>query len=175
MPRVSLDQVASLPDVLDQTGFNIYFGAIPLANGGSQTLTLSCVNVTLPGQGNESFEAPLHGQVFKFRGRKTTARTLNITFYELSDGGNLQTLLAWNEYCVGTKSGNSGGYKSQYATDMRVDILDTVGNAVRSHLVHGVFPQDIPDVQMDGTSSAPVQLSPVFNYDWIDWNNGALL
>lgn len=177
MSRVSLDQSGALPDILDQIGFNIYFGNVPLSGGRSHNLTIACINAVLPGLGNESYEATLHGHTHKFRGRMTTARTMSISFYEVQTGEISQNLYGWNEFVVGTRSGNSQGYKADYSTTVTFDVLDTTGRVTRRHLIYGVFPQEVPDVTFDGSSSAAVQLSSTFNYDYVDWNvlGGGLL
>lgn len=167
MSRITFEQYASLPDALDQTGFVVYFPSLPIGAGlSSEQLTLSCMNVSRPGQGNEAFEAAAHGHVRRFRGRKTYPRSLTITFLEVaSPTSNYSILKAWDDFCVDPNTGNSGGYKAEYGRDVVIHTLDTVGNIIQVETIESVFPQDIPDVQMDGGSSSPVQISCTFSYD----------
>jgi len=172
--RVSFAQVTSQADLLDQVGFLLDLGVIP-GVGGSEHLSIKCLNCPLPGMGQEDMKVVLHGHQIGFRGRRNNPGTVSPTFYEDSRMLTLDALRGWLEYTAGSESGNSQGYKNQYAVDANLIVYDTTGKAVRAHIIEGMRIQDVPDVTFDGGSSAPIQVAPTFAYDRVDWNNGRML
>lgn len=163
MTRVAYSEVSRF-DILDQTGFKLIMGAVPLA-GITDALTYKCQNVSIPGFGNEAFEAMMHGHVTRHRGRKTYPRSLSATFYEEANFSTLNQLRAWHEFVVGSESGNSGGYRDEYSVDAYLLVYDTTGKEVARHTMEYFFPQDISDTQLDGSSSNAVSISVTFSYD----------
>ena len=172
--RISFNQINAQPDILDQTAFLLDFGTIPGA-GNSEHLAIKCLNVPIPGMGNEKMSVALHGHTFGFRGRRTYPGTFSPTFYEDSLMRTLRALQGWLEVTVGSNTGNSQGYKSDYAVDANLIVYDTTGLAIAAHIIENCIIQDVPDVTFDGSSSSPVQVAPTFGYDRIDWNNGRML
>lgn len=164
MPRISYSQVNSLPDILDQTAFELVLGSIPLA-GNADSLTLKCQNVSIPGMSTEAYEAMLHGYVKRFRGRKMYPRQLTAAFYEDMTFDTLNKFRAWSEAVVGTESGNSQGYQADYSINAYLFVYDTTGREIAVHTMERFYPQDVPDIQMDGSSSGPVSVSITFSYD----------
>lgn len=174
MGRIAFSQINAQPDLLDQTGFLLDLGLLPLG-GSAVHLAIKCLNVPIPGMGQEGMTATLHGFTFGFRGRRTYPGTFSPTFYEDSEMRTLSALQSWLEYTVGSESGNSQGYKKDYSVDANLIVYDTTGKAIRAHIIERCRIQDIPDVTFDGSSSSPVQVAPTFAYDRIDWNNGRML
>lgn len=167
MPRISFAQVNSIPDVLDQTAFELIMGNVPLA-GGTEDLTIKCQNVSLPGVSTEAWEAMMHGHVKRFRGRKVYPRQLTAAFYEDSAMGTINKFAQWLEFIAGTESGNSQGFQEEYSVDAELRIYNTIGDVISVHTFEHFYPQDLPDVQMDGSSSQGVSVSVTFSYDrWI--------
>ena len=174
MPRISYSQVNSLPDILDQTAFELVFGSIPLG-GNAERLTYKCQNVSIPGMSTEAYEAMLHGFVKRFRGRKTYPRQLSASFYEDMEFGTLNMFRAWSEAVAGSESGNSRGYQADYSINAYLFVYDTTGREIAVHTMEGFFPQDVPDVQMDGSSSGAVSVPITFSYDRFLVNGQPLL
>lgn len=175
MARISFGQVRAQHDILDQVGFLVDFGNIPGVGGNSRHLSIKCISAPLPGAGNEAFQATMHGHTLNFRGRPTYPGTFNPVFLEDSKMLTLDALRVWLEYTRGSESGNSQGYKNQYAVDANYIVYDTTGKAIKAHIIEGLIINEVPDINFDGQSSAAVQVSPTFKYDRIDWNNGNLL
>lgn len=174
MPRISFEQVNSVPDILDQTGFELVMGAIPLA-GGSEDLTIKCQNVSIPGFSTEAFEAMMHGHVKRFRGRKMYPRQLNATFYEDSRFLTHTKLRQWMEFIAGSESGNSQGFQDEYSVIAELRVYNTVGQIISNNRMEGFFPQDVPDVQLDGSASQGVSVAVTFSYDRFVSNSAPLL
>jgi hypothetical protein len=161
---ISFSQVNTLPDIMDQQNFVLYLNSIPNW-GDTSGLTLKCLNASLPGVGMEKMPVPLHGHELNFRGRKTFPRTLSVSYYEDSNFDTHKALRSWNEFTVGTISGNSQGYKNEYAVDGFLDTEDTTGKVVSRYTFVNMMIEDISDTQVDGSSSAPMIVAVTFSYD----------
>ena len=164
MARISWAQVDSIPDILSAEAFEFILGNIPLA-GSSTDLTIKCQNVSQGGISNEAWEAAMHGHVKRFRGRKMYPRQVTATFWEDSTFATLRKLRQWSEYVAGSNSGNSQAYQAGYSVTGTLVTYDTTGRAINRTYYENLFPQDIPDVQQDGSSSQGMSISVTFSYD----------
>ena len=173
MARVAWTEVDSLPDILSGENYMLVFGSVPIA-GSTLDLSLKCQNVIQAGMSNEAFDVPLHGFVKRFRGRKMYPRQFQATFVEVSDFSTINKLRQWMEYVAGSESGTSGGYLADYSVTAVLYTYDTTGKEVNRTYYDQVFPQDIPDVTMDSTSSQPVVVSATFSYARIRGNGHPL-
>lgn len=169
MSRITFAQVNALPDILDQTAFELVLGNLPLA-GQASDLTIKCQNVAMPGVSSEFWEAALHGHVKKFRGRKMYPRTVTAAFYEDSTFGTINKLRQWNEFIAGSESGNSQGFSGDYTIEAELLVYNTVGQVINRTVFENFAVQEIPDVQFDGSSSQGVSVSVTFTYDRIRSN-----
>lgn len=164
MARISFEQVNAIPDILDQTGFELVMGSIPIS-GGTEDLTIKCQNVSIPGMSTEAWEAMMHGHVKRFRGRKVYPRQLSATFYEDSLFRTHAKLRAWLEFIAGSESGNSQGFQEEYSVTAELRVYNTVGDLIVVDRMEHFYPQDLQDVQLDGSSSQGVSVSCTFSYD----------
>lgn len=174
MARISFTQLNSLPDILDASAYELILGSVPLG-GSSADLTLKCQQAMIPGYSNEAFEALLHGHVLKFRGRKMYPRTLSVTYLEDATFNTWNTLKRWDEFIVGTDSGNSQAFKPAYSISATLIIYNTVGAVSSTIGFENFFIQEISDVQLDGTSSQAMTINAMFSYDRIITNGTPVL
>lgn len=166
MARISLDRYRALPDIISTTEFELILGAIPNW-GQDRDLIVKCQQAVYPGTGNEAYEVPLAGFSGYFRGRKTYPRQLSLTFVEDRFLHTTNAFNTWLEFIVGTESGTSAGYKKQYALDdVQLITYDPTGQKIDTVHFYGVFPQDKPDVQYDGSSSQLYSVSVTLVYDY---------
>lgn len=172
---ISQLNIQALPDFLQSDRFVLKFGQIPIYGDSFNALTLKCVDVVLPGQGNERFEVALQGFVRNFRGRKTYQRVFTATLAETVDASALTALWTWGEAVVGTNSGNSLGYNSQYSVLCEIDVFDTTGALSTSAQTVRTFPIDVVDTQFAGQNTGPVNLQVQFAYDYVKYRGVALL
>lgn len=172
---ITLNDTRSLPDVLSMHRYELRFGLIP-GQGIDQSLTIKCQQVTLPQSGNEAFEVKLNGHTNKHRGALKHEHTFDATFVETAGSYTLRSLQRWREIVVGTNSGNSGGYKRQYAIEtVHIEVFDTAGLSANLHSVHGVFIENINAPQLDSTSSQPFLVTATFSFDYMHSNLKPLL
>lgn len=159
-----------LPDAADTELFDFIIPSVPgiSSQGGSgRDLAVLCQQAVWPGRGNEIMEVPLHGAQLNFAGRVTMPRTMSITYAERSDLLVTNTIRRWMGFQRGMISGVSRGYKKDYAVDGAVCYkYDTTGKVVDTCVFYGLMPEDLPDVQLDGSSTNLWTVSVSFRYDF---------
>jgi hypothetical protein len=168
MPRITLTQIQSLPDLLSSEHFTFNLGEIPNVGDGLQ-LMLKCVDCNIPGFSTEAFDVMLHGVQRSFRGRKMYPRTLACTYVEDSTMDTLNTLRSWMEQVVGTDSNTSVGGILDYSVPATLTIFDQAGNDIDSMDFINCYVQDVPDVQVTGESSTLMRVTATFKYDYIQY------
>lgn len=174
MPRISLDRVRGIPDIMSTGDFEFIIGSIP---GGTtdRNLVVKCQQAEYPGMGQEAFEVPVHGHVVYMRGRKTFERTMSVTYLEDRTMDTTNQFESWLEFIAGTNSGTSGGYKRSYAVDgARLITYDTTGLAVKEIVIFGLQPQSKPTISYDGTSTQAMTVNMSFVFDYYEPSNIAI-
>jgi len=164
MARISFSEVAALPDVSDVVAYEFLLGNIP-GSSNTRHLTLKCTTVSIPGFSNESFVQKLHGHALNFRGDKMYPQIISTTFVEDSTMATQTDLRNWHERVVGTNSGNSAGYKSEYSVSAQLIIYDTTGAVNNRVTFESVFPNDVSDINLTGDASAAMLVTASFKYD----------
>ena len=174
MARIAFAQVNAISDPLDQTSFELLIGNVPIA-GATLDLTVKCQTVSIPGMSTEAFETMLHGHVIKTRGRKMYPRTLSTTMIEDSTFATINKLRQWSEFIAGTETGNSQGFRLEYAVDAQLIVYNTKGDPINRTVFENFFPQEISDVNLDGSSSAVVSVPVTWSYDRITSNGHPIM
>lgn len=169
MARISFQEVAALPDVMDVIAYEIIFGSIP-GGTNSRGLTLRSKDANIPGISNEKFSVTLHGHTRHFRGRATPSGTWATTFVETVDMYTWRTLWRWHQRVVGLRSGNSEGYLADYSVTAQLNVYDTTGAKSYSGLIYELFPQEVPDVQVSGEASAAMNVPVTWSFSLIDYD-----
>jgi hypothetical protein len=164
--HITLDEVNKQKDVMDTVHFALRFGNIPGFSGDSSPMTILCQTASIPGLTIEPVEVGLHGHTVRFRGRKTFSGTMSIGFVETASYEIQRRLRAWNEYCVGTNTSSSGGYKDQYAITAELEVYDVTQKIADRLSIFGVWPSDVPEVQLDGQSAQAMLINPSFTFDY---------
>lgn len=165
MPRVTLNEYQSLPDVLSAEHFAFNLADVP-GFGDGYPLLIKCIDANIPGFSNEAYEVPLHGMVRNFRGRRMYPRSLAVSFIEDTTLGTLSALRGWMEQIVGTQSNTSVGGVADYGVTATLTIFDQAGNTVDEIQFINTFLQDVPDIQVTGESSALLRVTATFRYDY---------
>lgn len=166
MPRVSLSDYMSLPDILSTEHYAFNLSDVP-GVGDSYNLLIKCVDCNIPGFSTESYEVPLHGMVRNFRGRRMYPRTLAVTFLEDTTMDTLTSLRIWMEQIVGSETNTSIGNSADYEVTGTLTIYDQAGNDIDEIQFLNCFLQDVPDIQMTGESSTAMRVSTTFRYDTV--------
>lgn len=165
MPMVTMENVRSLPDILSNDNFEFRMGSIP---GGTndRDMVIKCQQAVYPGTSHEAFEVVLHGHAVGFRGRRIFQRQLSITYVEDVKMDTTFQMLSWLEFISGTISGASQGYKSAYSINPQLIVYDTTNKEVDKVNFFGLFLQEKPDVQLDGSSTQAFIITATFQYDY---------
>lgn len=163
MKPISLDNILSLPDILDASRFLLTLGSIPGSTGGSDTqLSFKVSSFETPGMSHESFDVPL-GTGLNFRGKRQYVNTMSITFYEDSKSNTLRPLREWFENIAGTNSGDSQGYIADYSIPkVQLDQFDTTGATIATYWIYRFYPIDVPSVPLNAESSQAMQITCTF-------------
>lgn len=169
MPKPSLFQHDAMPDVLGSTDFRLTFSRVPGALGiDLQKIALNCTQAVIPGITVNKIEQRFAGgHKLNYGATLTHAGTAAMQFVERVDSQTLIMLKSWQEFVRGTKSGNSGGYKADYAVTGRLEIFDGPGKVASEILIRNMFIGELPETQYDATSEAQAVLyQATFSYDW---------
>lgn len=172
MAGVSIGAVEGLPDPLLATRFQLVI-SLPkvltsLSNGftpSSRELFLRCQQLQIPGVNIEPVTINLHGFELQRPGRTQFTKSMQTQFQETSDGYISKVLMRWKEAGRGSTSGNGAFHDDLTATAV-ASPLDIAGNPVGKWTIYKFWPQDIPDVQLDGASSQGLVRSATFAYDY---------
>lgn len=168
MARVSLDDILGLPDILSGDAFYLAITAVPGDGGDLTNLALKCLNATIAGFSNEKMQVALHSHQRSFRGRGIQPQSLSVTYYEDQTFDTWKIIKSWHEFVVGTTSGNSQGFLKDYSSTGTLEVYDHVGDVIHTMTYYNIFPTDVGDLSLDGSSSSPLQVSVTFSYDYTE-------
>lgn len=152
---------------------------IPNIPGGSgvtdRDLAVICQQAVYPGRSNEIMEVEVHSGKLMFSGKARMPNTMSIAYIERYDMLVTNTFQEWFEFQRGTNSGVAGGYKREYAVDGAVLIKYDVTGAVADVITfYGLQPADLPDQQLDVSSSNAYIVTVEFRYDFYESRNVSL-
>lgn len=166
MARTSLQDVLSLGDVAQTWNFDIFFPYLP-GSASSRDLTFRCMTTDLPGTQLEVVEAPLHGVVIPYAGRRMFTQTMNVTFLETFDWGTREKFRRWIAIARDWRT-NSGSFFATYAIGgVQLVTYNDIPQPVNVTQLNYVWPTEMQEVALDGGQSGLVQLTVVFKY--VDW------
>lgn len=168
MPRISLEDVYSVGDLISTEDFELIFGNIPNISGSTKSLTIKCLNATYPGFSNEIMTANIAGFVRNQRGRKMYPRKLIANFVEDSKMGTLNVLRNWSEYIVGSNSGVSSGSSNDYSVDAILNVYNQQATLIDTITFHKCFLEDVADVPLSGEGTTLAQVQLTCSYDWAE-------
>ena len=165
MPKTNLQNVISLGDPLLQYQFDLVIPNIP-GGGDSETLKYRTMSASIPGRDIEQADLDLHGVKVVHAGRVLYTHTLPVTIKEFRDLAGYQALYGWSAM---TRNKDSNGalaeeYKVPYYD---LELYDAAGQtAIQTFRCYEGWIKDFPDVAMDGSGSAPVDVSFNLMYDY---------
>lgn len=167
MGSPTLTEARGLEDILDTSSYRMEIGQIPGAEIDSR-LSVQCTQATYPGVDNETFAVTFSGgHELSYRGRKVFPKQLSLTYVETVSMNVTSAFGGWLEYIAGTDSGNSQGYKADYALDgPKLFVYDLVGNIADTVIFYGLQVSSKPDVSLDPGSAQPFQVQVTLTYDF---------
>lgn len=163
--HITLNEINEQTDVMDSQHFRLLFGNIP-GSEDSRPLTILCQTAVIPGVTVEPVEVSLHGHTVRFRGKQTFSGTFSVGFVEVSSYEIMSRLRKWKEFTVGTNSATSQGFKNRYSVTAELEVMDITGVVADRLKIFGVWPSEVPEVQLDGQSSQAMLVQPTFTFDY---------
>lgn len=164
MPRPSLDDATSLPDPFLTYNFNLVFGRGIPGGGDIRSTSFKAQSTSLPGIQIDPVTVPYRGTELQFAGRQLWSKTQEVTFLEVRDISTRTTFRNWLEFARNNNQ-NSGSYASQYKVDGLIELYDDIPNLVRTIRMVGMFPLNVGDMALDGSTSQAGQLQVTFSFD----------
>ncbi len=164
MVMPTIQDFRGLPDPLLQYRWTLIIPNVP-GGGDARRIQYQCQTSSIPGLSNEEVLVTAHGIDLRFAGREQYGGTLNCQFYETRDGVIIRTFRNWLKFQRDAETG-TGNYKEDYAVSGQLLLLDDkVKEAFRIEFL-GLHMGDLQEASVDGSSSAPVQFSVTFRYDY---------
>ena len=168
MAAVTLDQVLQMEDTLLTHKFTLEFPTVP-GPGTPSDLTVRCQQMVFPGSSINTIETILHGYKRQDFGRKDYTATFSTTFVETKTMPVWRALKGWQEEIRGTRSGSSSTSRSFLAVNPLVTVFDENNAVAGRSLIFGVWPQDVPEVQLDGSGDTQFLVPATFQFDYIEY------
>ncbi len=164
-----MNEVNALPDILGAWRYELLITP-PNNSGAIRPLCIRCQTVMFPGSGVDVMQIYLNGFLVHYRGRKIFSNQFQATFVEGADALTWLTLKAWQETVVQTWTGN-GEYKAGYISQSAVlNVYDAVGaSPAQVATIYNLWPSEVPDVQLEGTTSQPFLVSCAFTFDVVEY------
>lgn len=164
MPAVTYSQIDALADALATDRFEILLDPGTANEGTNSVLALRCQQIVVPEEMIEPMLLQIHGMEFSYRGRRTYDKAIGASFVEFTDAKAGQSLRSWMQNIVGGESHN-GQSKRQYAVEGTLNIFDQSGGVAVSYTLNNVWPQQIPQVQLDGSNATQFVMQCTFTFD----------
>jgi hypothetical protein len=143
-------------------------------NGLNQTLAVRCTQIVVPQVMIEQMVVSIQGMEFNFRGRRTYDKTIGATFVETTDARVNTGIRTWMERVVGSESQN-GANKKGYSTVGSLNVIDQSGNTNLGFEIINMWPQEMPQVQLDGSQAQPYLAQATFSFDRVLQNGVAIM
>lgn len=173
MAGLSFSDFDSLEDVLATDRFELLIS--PQGQAGlNQVLAVRCTQIAVPQTVIEQMPVTIQGMEFNFRGRRTYDKTIGATFVETIDAAVNLGIRNWMENVCGSESQN-GQRKKQYSTFGDLNVLDQSGNPALAFGMDNVWPQELPQQQLDGSQAQPYNSQCTFSLDRLTMDGVNLL
>jgi hypothetical protein len=163
----TIQTLGALDDGLSTDAYLIEFAKVPGGGGTSYDMAVRCTNVPIPETTSEPIEAEIHGFKVLWRGRRRFgSNDWAPQFIETKNGVISTAIRSWIEYCAGTDSGNSAGYKADYSTMADVTIFDTTGKEALKYRFFNVWARGLDEQANDSASNEVMRYTAHFAYDY---------
>jgi len=171
MGKPTLGQIAAaVLDPMLSDNFQLNFPSVP-TGANSQPLLMQCRTASKPGWTINNVEVQLFGHTLEHAGNLTYGHDLTVEYVENRSAQISKILEDWG-HMVRNPETQTGAYKSEYQRDGELTVFDQKGNTIRSYIIHGCWPSQLPDLPFDGQASNIISLSVTFKYDWWEVRGG---
>lgn len=136
-------------------------GAVP------EALTFRARVAQWPGRAVAVAISNFKGHKIKHPSRNNFTQTLNVTFEEGIDGVVIKAIRNWFNAWLNERDG-SGSDEPSVKVDAFVRILDHQNAVVLQGHMYGFFVENMPDIGLDYSSEALLQVAATFGFDYWD-------
>jgi hypothetical protein len=165
MARSSLQDTLSVGDPAHIWNFDLFLPVIP-GSSDTRDLTFKCQSMDLPGTQLEPVDVALHGVQIPYAGRRMFTQTLNVTFLETHDWSTREKFRRWIESARSWRN-NSGSFSTGYWVTAQAVTYDDIPTVVATTQINNMWPENMQEVQLDGSQNGAVHLQVSFRYtDW---------
>lgn len=160
--------LGQIDDILSNDAYLVEFASVVGGGGKSFDLALRCRNVPIPATTVEPIEVEIHGFKLMFRGRRRHGENdWALQFIETKNSVVVTALRTWAEYCAGTDSGNSSGYKKDYSTTADLTVFDTMGKVSQKYRLYNVWCRGLDEYTLDSSNQEAANFTGHFSYDYV--------
>jgi hypothetical protein len=173
----TLKDVNGLADPLKQyqCTFSISRGIGTALSGGiirKKDFELRCTSFTYPGSTVLKDELVIFNHIRRRGTTQDKSGVWKVSVTEDMNGSVLTSLQDWMDNIFNPATGIMMP-SALYVAMASVDILGPDMKSTKRIYLRGLYPTKIEDIQVDPSSSKPVQVNVEFNYDW--WSRDKLL
>jgi hypothetical protein len=147
--------------VLNKAQFVPYVTGFPLGYWSKAKIPTPKVKVT---------EVPQAGatQPRKYPSGQVTYDNAEFTGFQDTAGAMEGSLRAWLAQCAGSRTGRAAVPPQAALRDVRVEQTDTDGRVVHEWVLHGCFPVETGDIELEGQDEKPVERKLVLAVTWVE-------
>lgn len=160
----TIGDLRALPDPLLQYRWTMVIANVP-GGGDGRRLQYQCKTASIPGLSAEKQTVTTHGVDLHYMGREQFGGTFPAQFFETRDLLVYKTFRNWINFARNAKKG-TGNFKKDYATTCSLLLIDDTLAIIDTVSMSGFFPVEISESGLDGSSSAPVDFSVQFSFDY---------
>lgn len=164
MARTSVQNLQSVGDPALAWNFSL---ALPYIPGSSDTrdLIYKCQSSSKPGMTLEVVDAALHGVNIPYASRKQYSHRMTVRFLE-DNGWKTRTKIArWMDIARDWVT-NTGSFATTYKVTTDLITYNDLPEVTDVTRVFGLWPTEMADVQLDGSTGDIVFLEVTFVYDF---------
>lgn len=164
---ISFSEVNSMPDILSNGRFTVFFPSLPNGGGDGKPLSLSNTEITLPAYETAQIIVKIMGWSIAFAGRRIQNNTLSMSFLETVEGNVHPALVNWQIAAAGTL--NAGGMrKNDYSIEAMISVYDTTGRVSLNFIANNVWPMRVTPTTLSDDGSQPARVEVDFSVDSVD-------
>lgn len=137
-----------------------------VVGGNLPIMTQRVQNVTIPETSVETFEIQYKSRKTIYAGRDASAHTTTITFWNDEANSIYRFFKQWMENGISNSTVGGGVTRDLYSAQLRIKQMATDSNTVTaSHLLTGVYPTSIGDIQLSYDGSEATTIDITFSFE----------
>jgi len=162
---VAISQVKALSDPIKAYQFKFEISPLPnLVGLSAKELSLRCTAASLPGSSIEQTKVNLGAHEINYPGQRKFNGNWTVSLIEGNKAQVLRVLTGWMDLCNNSETGLQSPTSLIKSTGI-ISLFDNSGTVVFKRRLLGVWPTEMPDIQLDMSSSEAMKIDVTFSYD----------